>query len=209
MKISKGQYLAAFFSLIPFFALIIDHLTNNLTANPIQAATLRSGRTAINLLILSLACTPIRNIFGLSAFIRIRKTFGLFSFFYAVIHFIIFTGFDFQFNFSWIIAEIEQKPFIQIGLAALVLLIPLAITSIKLIQEKTGNLWNKIHKIVYAIAILAIIHYFLATKGNFYKPTLYSTITIILLLLRIAPFNKFKIARDNETIKSINIFLIK
>jgi sulfoxide reductase heme-binding subunit YedZ len=209
MKTSRGQYLAAFLSLLPLVTLIIGYLSNNLTANPIQAATLRSGRTAINLLILSLACTPIRNIFGLRAFMKIRKTLGLFSFSYAVLHFLIFAGLDFQFNFSWIGAEIIQKPFIQIGLAALVLLIPLAITSFKLTQKDIGNKWGKIHKLVYAAAILSILHYVLATKGNFFKPTLYALITVVLLLLRIPQLNLLNISKDSRILKSLDNFLLK
>jgi methionine sulfoxide reductase heme-binding subunit len=208
MKLSRGQLIAAVGCLLPLVVLVIDYWTKNLTANPIQAATLRTGRTAINLLIFSLACTPIRNIFGLTAFLKIRKTFGLFAFYFASIHFLIFAGFAFEFNLIWIMGEIRFKPFIQVGLAALILLIPLAITSSQRIQIKMGKLWKKLHRIIYLVAILAVIHYYLAAKGDKSVPVIYAVITFCLLLLRIPPFNEFKLVANNSLLKSINGYLL-
>ena len=184
MKISRGQIITAILCLIPLGSMVFNYAGNDLTANPIQAATLQTGHTAINLLVLSLACTPIRNIFGLTSFLKIRKTLGLFAFFYAVLHFLIFILLDFEFNLSWILDEIRFKPFIQIGLAALILLIPLSITSIPKIQRKLGKTWETLHKLVYFAALLVILHYLLATKGDIFQPIFICRITLFLLLLR-------------------------
>jgi methionine sulfoxide reductase heme-binding subunit len=209
MKLRRGQLIATIGCLLPFVVLIIDFWTNNLTANPIQAATLRTGRIAINLLILSLACTPIRNIFGLTAFLKIRKTLGLFAFYYASVHFLIFVGLSFEFNLTWIVGEIRYKPFIQVGLAALILLIPMAITSWQRIQIKMGRSWKKLHRIVYLVAILVVIHYFMAAKGDKSVPIIYAEITFCLLLFRIPPFNKLKLMTNSSLFKSLNSFLLK
>ena len=208
MKISRGQFITAIFCLIPFGSMVFNYARNDLTANPIQAATLQTGQTAINLLVLSLACTPIRNIFGLTSFLKIRKTLGLFAFFYAFLHFLIFIMLDFNFNISWILDEIRYKPFIQIGLAALILLIPLSITSIPRIQRKMGKTWEILHKLVYFVALLVILHFLLATKGDISKPILYAGITLFLLLMRIFPLNKIKVAQKSSILPSINSFLL-
>lgn len=208
MKISRGQIITAILCLIPFGSMVFNYARNDLTANPIQAATLQTGHTAINLLLLSLACTPIRNILGLTSFLKIRKALGLFAFFYAFLHFLIFILLDFDLNLSWILDEIRFKPFIQIGLAALILLIPLSITSIPKIQRKMGKNWETLHKLVYFIALLVILHFLLATKGDISLPIFYTAITLVLLLLRIFPFNKIKVAQTNSILTSINSFLL-
>ena len=208
MKITRGQIITAILCLIPLGSIAFNYAGDNLTANPIQAATLQTGHTAINLLILSLACTPIRNIFGLTSFLKIRKTLGLFAFFYAVLHFLIFILLDFDLNFSWILDEIRFKPFIQIGLAALILLIPLSVTSLPKIQRLLGKTWVTLHKLVYFAALLIILHFLLATKGDIFRPILYAGITLFLLLLRIFPFNKLKVVQKSEILPSINSFLL-
>jgi len=208
MKISRGQIFTAILCLVAFFQLAINYARKNLTANPIQAATLVTGRTAINLLVLSLACTPIRNLFGLTSFLKIRKTLGLFSFFYAILHFLIFIILDFELNFSWIFDEILGKPFIQIGLAALILLTSLTLTSIARIQMKIGKSWVTLHKLVYLATLFVILHYLLATKGVISRPIIYAGITLILLILRVFPFNKLKVAQNNPILTSINAYLL-
>ncbi len=151
---------------------------------------MRTGRTAITLLVLSLACTPIRNFFGLTSFLKIRKTLGLFAFLYAALHFTIFAVLDYQLNLAWIMDEIRIKPFIQIGLAALVLLIPLAITSINSFQKRLGKTWKALHRIVYLAVVLVVFHYLLAVKGDTIKPLIYMGITVFLLLYEASGFKQ-------------------
>lgn len=208
MKISRGQLIAAGLCLVPLGLMVLKYAANDLTSNPIQAATLRTGRTAITLLVLSLACTPIRIFFGLTSFLKIRKTLGLFAFLYAALHFTIFVVLDYQLNLAWIMDEIRIKPFIQIGLAALVLLIPLAITSINSFQKRLGKTWKALHRIVYLAVVLVVFHYLLAVKGDTIKPLIYMGITVFLLLMRLPVLSKFIIKKENKFITVINNFLL-
>lgn len=198
MKFNRGQILANLVCQIPFYLFIIDLFLRNLTANPIQAITLRSGRTSINLLLFTLMCTPLNNLFGLSSFIQIRKITGLYSLFYAVLHFLVFTVIDFELKINWIIEEIRYKPFLQIGLGSLTILIILGLTSIRSIKNKTKKLWKPIQRLIYIAAGLSILHNFLAAKGNITLPVIQMVFFILLMLIRLKPFSsrllfKFKI----------------
>lgn len=209
MKRTQGQYITHALCLVPLLYLAADYYLTGLTANPIQAATLVTGRTALNLTLLTFACSPIKDLFHLSAMIPIRKTLGLYAFFYATLHFLIFAGLDFEFNFQWIIEEIRFKPFIQIGLAALVLLIPLAVTSINLLRKKLGKYWGYLHKTVYLVGILVIIHFLQASKGDIGVPLVYAAVFIFLMLLRLPPLNKLSLKKIPDLLKKTNEFLNK
>jgi sulfoxide reductase heme-binding subunit YedZ len=209
MKPTRGQIIAHFLCLLPLLVLLFAFLRNTLTANPIQELTLRSGRTAVNLLMFTLACRPITNLFGLSAFYKIRIVTGVYAFFYAVVHFLVFIGLDYGFNLMWIFDEIQQKPFIQIGFLALILLVPLAFTSINNVRKKMGAKWQVLHRSVYFITGLAVIHYVMASKGDIVLPIVYGLFLVILLLLRIPPLNRLRIIRDSIWLKKLNIFLLK
>ena len=209
MKPTRGQIITTLLSLVPLTVLLASYLTDSLSANPIQDLTLRTGRTAVILLWLSLACTPLRNLLGLSAMLPIRKVLGLFAFFYAAIHFLIFAGLDFEFNPTWILDEIRQKPFIRIGLVALGLLLPLAITSFRHIQKSMGRWWARLHWLVYPIAILVNWHYFLASKGDILLPLIYSAIFIIFMLFRLPPLSKISIDNKPHWLRGLNQFLLR
>lgn len=208
MKLTRGQIITHILSLAPLLLLIYGFFQGRLTANPIQAVTLRTGRTALNLLIFSLTCTPIRNIFQLSSFIPIRKTLGLYAFLYALLHFLTFIGLDFEFNWKWIVDEIQFIPFIQLGLLALILLTPLAVTSLGYLKRKMGKWWGILHKIVYITVILIIIHFFQASKGDIGLPFVYGGVFIGLMLLRLPPLNRISIENTPEWLLKMNQFLI-
>lgn len=209
MKPTRGQIIAHFLCLLPFLVLLIAFYNDSLTANPIQALTLRSGRTAVNLLMFTMACRPLSNLLGLSAFFKIRVITGVYAFFYALLHFLVFAGLDFGFNLEWILEEIQQKPFIQIGLLALILLFPLAVTSINKARIKMGGSWRVLHRIVYFISLLAIIHYLMASKGDILLPIIYGLILSILLLFRLPPLNRLKLFTDVIWLKNLNNYLLK
>jgi len=157
---------------------------------------------------LSLVCTPLRNILGLSVLLPIRRTLGLYAFFYALLHFLTFAGLDFEFNITWIIEEINQKLFIRVGLAALILLIPLAISSLLIIQSKMGHWWQYLHRLAYFIAMLAIWHYLQATKGDITIPLVYAGFFIVLMLFRIPPLSKITLRKKPQWLKDLNQFLL-
>jgi len=208
MKISRGPLIANTLCLIPLFFLIVGYFQGSLTANPIQALTLRSGRTAVTLLLGSLACRPLSNMLGLTSLLKIRKILGLYAFFYASIHFLVFSGLDFEFNLGWILDEIRFKPFIQIGLSALILLIPLTVTSINSIRKKLGKTWQVLHRLVYFIAILVITHFLMAVKGDIIRPAVYGGVFLLLMLFRLPSLSKIKLDKKPRWLGSINKFLL-
>ena len=209
MKPTRGQIIAHFLCLLPFLVLLIAYFNDSLTANPIQSLTLSSGRTAVNLLTFTMACRPVSNLFGLNAFFKIRIITGLYAFFYAVLHFFVFIGLDFGFNWVWILDEIQQKPFIQIGLIALILLVPLTITSINKVREKMGGSWQILHRVIFIVSFLVIVHYLMASKGDIVPPILYGFILMVLLLLRLPPLNRLKFFPESVWLKKINNYLLK
>src|SRR6185436_6885113 len=136
--------------------LIFDFLNHNLTANPIQALEQRTGRHAITLLVLSLACTPLNNIFGWRELLKRRRALGLYAFLYATIHVIIFIDLDYGLAWSLIIQTVFEKPYIVVGMLAFLMLIPLAFTSFDIWKKRLGKKWKRLHQIIYLIAPILI-----------------------------------------------------
>jgi len=177
---------------LPFALLVLDYFTNNLTINPIQAATQRTGRTAITLLTLTLACTALRTLTGIPLFGSYKKPLGLYAFFYAVIHFLIFTVWDYGLVSSRILRQFVEKPYLWLGLTGLVILTLLALTSNRWWKTKMKQNWKKLHRLVYAAGVIVVFHDFLAQKadltrlqGNVILPLIYGVLIITLLVLRI------------------------
>jgi len=172
--------------------LLIDAFNHHLTANPIQALEQRTGRHAITLLVLSLACTPLNNLFGWRELIKRRRALGLYAFMYATIHVIIFIDLDYGLAWSLIVQTIFQKPYIVVGMLAFLMLIPLAFTSFDIWKKRLGKNWKRLHQFVYLIAPLAALHYAWGKKGDFFqlrgdiiRPLIYSLIIILFLITRI------------------------
>lgn len=178
--------------------ILFDAFTGNLSANPIQELEQRTGRHAITLLILSLACTPLNNLFGWRELIKRRRALGLYAFMYATIHIIIFVNLDYGFAWSLIIQTIVEKPYILLGLLGFLMLIPLAATSFDEWKRRLGKNWKRIHKTIYFIVPVLLLHYALGKKGDFFvlqgdiiRPLVYSVIAGILLLMRIPRARRF------------------
>jgi len=179
-------------ALFPLFWLVKDYLADNLTVNPIQAATQRTGDYAVLLLMLSLAVTPLITLTGYSALQKVRRPLGLYAFLYASIHFFIFIGVDYGFNLEFLLADIAQKRYIFVGLAALLLLVPLAFTSYRYWQKRLRKAWKRLHRLVYLAAVLVVVHVAWAVKGDLFtlqgdiwKPLLAGIVLALLLLARI------------------------
>ena len=171
---------------------MFNFLNGNLTVNPIQDIEQRTGRLAILWLVLSLTCTPLGNIFGWKEMIKRRRTIGLYAFMMAFIHVGIFLGLDFGFAFDLIIAEILEKRFILLGALAYLGLTLLAATSFKYWQKTLKKNWKRLHRTVYLIAPLVVLHYGLAKKGNLLslqgdivRPVIYAVVITLLLVMRI------------------------
>ena len=190
-RLTKFQIFVHIAALTPLAWLIFDTLTDNLTFNPIQAATLRTGRYAIILLVLSLACTPINTIFGFRQAIKARRALGLYAFMYAGIHFMIFLGVDYGFDLGLIFEEIVTKRYIIAGFTAGLILLPLAITSTKGWMKRLGIRWKKLHKLVYIAGLLAVTHYIWVVKSDYRLPLAIGFILVLLLIARIPSFRKY------------------
>ena len=172
--------------------LIFDFFTDNLTANPIQAMEQRTGRHAITLLVMSLACTPLNNLFGWRELIKRRRALGLYAFLYATIHVIIFVDLDYGLAWSLIGQTILEKPYIVVGVISFLMLVPLAFTSFDIWKKRLGKNWKRLHQMIYLIAPLVALHYAWGKKGDFFRlqgeiirPLIYSIIILVLLLMRL------------------------
>jgi sulfoxide reductase heme-binding subunit YedZ len=178
--------------------LIVQSFTGSLSANPIQELQQRTGRHAITLLILSLACTPLNTLFRWSELLKRRRALGLYAFMYATIHVIIFVNLDYGFAWSLILQTIAEKPYILYGLAGFLMLIPLAMTSFDVWKKRLGKRWKRLHQTIYLILPIVLLHYALGKKGDFFalqgeiiRPLIYAVIAIILLIMRIPPVRRF------------------
>jgi len=128
----------------------------------------RSGQAAIVLLLLTLTCTPVSTFFRFPGVIPIRRTLGLYTFFYAAIHLFIYVGLDYQFNWTHLLSSLVEKPFIIAGLTAFIILSILAATSFKYWMKKLGKEWKMLHRLVYLAGFIVILHYAWAKKGNLF-----------------------------------------
>ncbi len=172
--------------LLPVIRLMICFFTNDLTANPVEFITHNTGTWALAILLISLAITPLRKIKKLNWLILLRRMLGLYSFFYACLHFTTYIWFDQVFDLPSVAKDIVKRPFITIGFAAFVLLIPLAITSNKFsIRKLSGKRWNQLHRLVYPAAILGVIHFYWLVKSDVRQPVLYAGILIVLFGIRL------------------------
>lgn len=170
---------------IPLLRIIIDSLRHNLTANPIQELTFRTGKSALALLVFSLAVTPAYTVFGYRPLLKVRRTLGLYAFFYVTLHFFVFVGVDYGFNLNLLREAIFEKRYALVGFAAGLILLPLAITSTKGWMARLGYNWKRLHRLVYLAGILAVVHYIWVVKSDIREPILYTAIVFFLLFLRL------------------------
>lgn len=176
----------------PLLWLAWDHFTDNLSINPIDDYTDRTGSAAIILLLLSLAVTPVQTVTGWRKVSTLRRSLGLWTFAYAVLHMLVFVGLDYGFSLEFILLDgLPSKPYILVGLSALLILLPLALTSTKGMQKRLGKRWKQLHRWVYAAGVLAVIHYIWVAKLAFGEPTLYAVILALLLVARVPPVRKW------------------
>jgi methionine sulfoxide reductase heme-binding subunit len=171
--------------LLPLALLIFGTISNQLTANPIRETTIRTGRIAIITLLISLSCTSVNSLLKMDSFLSIRKELGLYAGFYAGMHFLNFAGRDYQFDWNEILKVIQIQVFIQLGLAAFALLLILMIFSFPLLQNKLKNIWERIRWITYLLTGFALLHNFLAVKGDKSLPIFYIFWYVTLLISRL------------------------
>jgi methionine sulfoxide reductase heme-binding subunit len=172
-------------ALVPQVLLIRGALIGDLGVNPAETIQLETGRWAFKFLLLSLAVTPVRRITGWNPIIQFRRMLGLFAFFYAFCHFAAYWSFDLGFAFAAMIGDVLKRPFIAFGFAALLLMLPLALTSTKGWIRRMGKRWTQLHRLVYAAAVLAALHFALKVKVFTGDPVIYAAIVTVLLGFRV------------------------
>lgn len=173
-------------ALVPLAFLAWDAYWQKLGANPVEFFLRTTGVLTLLFLLLTLAVTPLRKIFGWNSLIKFRRMLGLFAFFYAFSHLVTYSIFDKSLDFPAIVSDVWQRPFIAVGMAAFFLLIPLAITSTNgMIKRLGGKNWARLHKLTYLIAVLGVVHFWMIVKSDLTYPLLFGLVLAILLGYRI------------------------
>jgi sulfoxide reductase heme-binding subunit YedZ len=181
--LKTGVFVAC---LIPLVMLAWQALTHNLGANPIDEITDQTGIWTLRFLLITLAVTPGRRLTGWNRLIQLRRMLGLFAFFYGSLHFLTYVWLDQFFGVEDIIADVMERPFITVGFASFVLLIPLAVTSTAaMIKRLGGKWWQRLHRLVYAIAIGGVVHFLWLVKADIQQPLVYGSILGVLLAYRL------------------------
>lgn len=174
-------------ALIPLALMAWDLYTANYGPDPIREFTLRTGKSALVLLILSLACKPAYSLFKFRQALKLRRPLGLYAYMYVLIHMSIFIGVDYFFDLALIKEALLEKRYALAGLATAILLTPLAITSTRGWMRRLGKKWKLLHKLVYLAGGLAVVHFIWLVKPGVSEPWLYAGLLIVMLLLRVQP----------------------
>ena len=177
-------------ALLPLALLGWDFTQGQLTANPIEEITLRTGKYTIVLLMLALASTPINRVFGSKLALLLRRPLGLYAFMYASLHFLTFIGLDYGFNFSLMREDLAEKLFVLVGFAAFLSLLLLAVTSTQGWMKRLGKNWERLHWLIYLAAGLAVTHFSLQVKADLRAPLLYGAVVVLLLIVRLPSIRK-------------------
>ena len=173
-----------FLSLIPFFLILYKIIFNKLGPEPVKEITHFTGEWTLLFIIFTLSMSPLKKITKLNIWISFRRMLGLFLFFYATLHMLTYVAIDYRLDFQSISKDILTKKFIFVGFAAWILLLPLAFTSSKKAVIYLKDKWKKLHRLIYIISILGIIHFIWLVKKDLTEPIIYAVIVIILLLFR-------------------------
>ncbi len=171
---------------VPLVWLVWDGVTNNLGANPVETVRRYTGDWTLRFLLIALTVTPLRRLTGWHVVVRLRRMLGLFAFFYACLHFVSYIWLDQFFMWDAIIEDILDRPYITVGVASFLLLIPLAVTSTNgMARRLGGRRWQRLHQLVYLIAVLGVIHFLWLVKSDISEPVIYGAILALLLGFRL------------------------
>jgi len=162
-------------------AAVVSALASLLGPDPVAKLLHSCGKTALNLLLITLLVTPVRQLTGYTHVVRLRRMLGLFAFFYAAMHFVIYIVLDRGMDWHSIVTDIAKRPYITIGFTALLILIPLAVTSTNKMMRRLGRRWQKLHRLIYVAAILGVWHYYWQVKRDVRLPVLYAFMLALLL----------------------------
>ena len=182
--IAKAMLFMA--GLLPLARLVWLGVNDGLGANPIEFITHSTGTWTLVGLLTTLSITPLRKISGWNWLIRLRRMLGLFTFFYACLHFTTYIWLDQFFDMQTVVKDVIKRPFITVGFLAFVLLIPLAVTSTNAMMKRLGGKkWQTLHRLIYAIAVLGVVHYWWLVKKDITQPLIYALVLAVLLGIRL------------------------
>ena len=209
LKLTPLRIAIHIIGIFPFAKLLFDYFTSNLTINPIQYLEQQTGLAAVTLLVLSLTTTPLRTVFNWRQPTKHRRALGLYAFFYALLHVTIFTAIDYGFNLNLLFEATFEKRYTLVGSIAFILLLALAVTSFNWSMRKLGKNWKRLHKLIYLIAPLVIVHFAWSLKGDIFtlqgdviKPLIYGIIVLLLLGLRLPPVKNFFATRTKRSARA-------
>ncbi len=187
-------------AIVPLALLAYDGWNGRLGANPVEFFLRTTGVLTLIFLVLSLAVTPFREIFGWNQLIKVRRMLGLFAFFYAGLHLVTYSVFDKAGNIPAIAADVWERPFIAVGMTAFAILVPLAITSTnKMIKRLGGKRWARLHKLAYVAATLGVIHFWMLVKSDVTDPAIFGIAVAALLGYRLYAANYSPEARGSRS----------
>ena len=170
---------------LPFANLVYLGLHDGLSADPVEYVLHYTGLWALRLLLLTLAITPLRQLFGVPVLIRFRRILGLATWVYATLHFAVYLSLDLQFDFAHLWQDILKRPYITVGFLAWLLMTPLALTSSNRAVRALGRRWKKLHRLIYLVTLLACLHFIWLVKADLSEPLIYTAIALLLLFYRL------------------------
>jgi methionine sulfoxide reductase heme-binding subunit len=203
-RVNKSIWLAAriavfILSLAPFIWLLSGAALNLLGPDPAKTLSTESGRWALRFLLLTLAVTPLRDLTGWSRVSQLRRMLGLYSWFYAGLHLLVYLMFLLQWRWSEIVSDVLERPYITVGLGAFIILTALGVTSNRSMMRNLGGRWKKLHRLVYLAALLALLHLIWILRTDLFDAIFYGSITVLLLGYRLVRF----LVRRNRAESSI------
>lgn len=181
----KWKVLVFVLSLLPLAYLIWGVFSNDLGANPVETLSHKTGSWTLRFLLLTLAITPLKNLTGWRQPVLLRRMLGLFSFFYACLHVLIWLWLDREFAWSGMLTDIVKRPYITVGFLSVLILTALALTSNIFSMRRLGKRWKKLHQLAYVAALLGVLHYIWLVKADLLLPLVYLSVFGMLMLLRV------------------------
>ena len=187
--VKAGVFLAA---LVPLGAIVAAAASGELGANPVEALLHHFGEWSLRLMLATLAITPLRRLTGWSQAVRLRRMLGLFAFFYAALHLATYVVLDRSLLVEEVLEDLTERPYIMVGFAAFVLLVPLAATSTNaMVRRLGGRRWRLLHRLAYFAAAAGVVHFWWLVKADVRAPLIYAAILALLLVLRLPPVVPF------------------
>jgi sulfoxide reductase heme-binding subunit YedZ len=170
---------------LPGFWLLHGALLNELGANPLETLLRGSGDWTLRMLLITLAVSPLRRLTGWLWLQALRRMLGLYAYAYACLHFLTWSWFDKGWNWAVMLADVLERPFITVGFLGFVLLLPLAVTSTRGMMRRLGRNWQRLHRAIYLVATLGVVHYVWLVKADWLEPAIYGALLGVLLALRL------------------------